>query len=398
MATYDLIATATFGVESIVADELRGLGYRDVAVENGKVLFAGEQKDIARCNLWLRTADRVVIRMAHFRATDFGELFERTTGVPWEEIIPINGKMHVTGKSHKSTLFSVPDCQSIVKKAIVEAMKRKHPVARFDETGPVYRIEVALLNDMATLTLDTTGPGLHKRGYRTEKGETPLRETLAAALVKLSRWTPGRDFSDPFCGSGTIAIEAGLIGKNLAPGLNRAFISEEWPDMAKTVWDEARAEARSVISREQFRILASDADGMIVRIAEQNATRAGLSEVISFQKQRIDEFSSSRKYGCIVCNPPYGERTGEVAEIENVYRTMGQVFRRLDDWSLFALTPHLHFERLFGRKAQRKRKLYNGNILCHLYQYLGPLPRKERKVWPLEQHGGMQAENPSLPE
>jgi putative N6-adenine-specific DNA methylase len=347
-------------------------------VENGKVIFSGGQKDIARCNMWLRTADRVAIRMAHFRATDFGELFERTRDVGWEEFIPVHGKMHVTGKSHKSALFSVPDCQSIVKKAIVEAMKRKHRVTQFEETGPIYRIEVALLNDMATLTLDTTGPGLHKRGYRAEKGEAPLRETLAAALVKLSRWKPGRDLADPFCGSGTIAIEAGLIGKNMAPGINRAFVSEAWPHMGKGIWEEAREEARSVVSGEQFRILASDADRGAVRIAGQNAQRAGLSDVISFQKQRIDEFSSGRKYGCIVCNPPYGERTGETAEVENIYRVLGEVFRRLDDWSLFVLTPHRDFERLFGAKAQRKRKLYNGNILCHLHQYLGSLPKDGR--------------------
>jgi putative N6-adenine-specific DNA methylase len=380
MMTYDLVATATFGVESIVADELKRLGYGEVVVENGKVIFPGTDKDIARCNLWLRTADRIVIRMALFRATDFGELFERTKEIGWEDFIPVDGKMHVTGKSQKSTLFSVPDCQSIVKKAIVEAMKRRYRVIQFEETGPVYRIEIALLNDMATLTLDTTGPGLHKRGYRLEKGETPLRETIAAALVKLSRWKPGRELADPFCGSGTIAIEAGLIGRNMAPGMNRSFVAEAWPHMAREIWDDARAEARDAASSEQFRILASDADGGVIRIAEQNARRAGLSDIISFQKRGIDEFSSSKRYGCIVCNPPYGERTGEAAEVENLYRTMGVVFRRLDDWSFFALTSHPNFEHLFGRKAEKKRKLYNGNILCHLYQYLGPLPPRERRT------------------
>jgi putative N6-adenine-specific DNA methylase len=378
MDTLELVATATFGVESIVADELKGLGYGEMTVENGKVIFSGGEQDIARCNIWLRTADRVAIRMAHFGATDFGELFERTRDVDWEDFIPVQGKMHVTGKSHKSALFSVPHCQSIVKKAIIEAMKRKHRVTQFEESGPVYRIEVALLNDIATLTLDTTGPGLHKRGYRAEKGEAPLRETLAAALVILSRWKPGRDLADPFCGSGTIAIEAGLIGRNMAPGVNRTFVSEEWPHMGKRTWENAREEARSAVSGEQFRILASDADGRVVRMGGQNALRAGLSDVISFQRQRIDEFASSRKYGCIVCNPPYGERTGETAEVENIYRAIGEVFRRLDDWSLFVLTPHRDFERLFGGRAQKKRKLYNGNILCHLYQYLGSLPKSGR--------------------
>jgi putative N6-adenine-specific DNA methylase len=380
MTAHDLIATATFGVESIVADELRGLGYQDLTVENGRVIFRGGQREIARCNLWLRTADRVALRMGYFRAADFGELFERTREIPWEDLIPEEGKMHVTGKSHKSQLFSVPDCQSIVKKAIVEAMKRRYPVSRFEETGPVYRIEVALLDDMATISLDTTGPGLHKRGYRQEKGEAPLRETLAAALVKLSRWKPGRELADPFCGSGTIAIEAGLMGRNMAPGMNRRFVAEDWPLTERKVWEDARSEARDAVSGERFRILASDADGTAIRIAAENARRAGLADCISFQKQRVDEFSSGRRYGCIVCNPPYGERTGEISEVEEIYRTMGKVYRRLDDWSLFALTANRDFERLFGMKATKKRKLYNGNILCHLYQYMGALPGKQRRA------------------
>lgn len=318
----------------------------------------------------------MLIRMAEFRATDFEELFQQTLRLPWEDFVPVDGKMHVVGKSHKSMLSSVPDCQSIVKKAVVEAMKRKHPVTRFEETGPVYKIEIALLNDVATLTIDTTGPGLHKRGYRTEKGEAPLRETLAAALVKLSRWEPGRELADPFCGSGTIAIEAGLIGRNMAPGLTRTFVCEEWPTMPKEAWNEAREEARAAVRDTKFRILASDADGAIVKVAMENARRAGLDGVISFQKRSIEEFSSSRKYGCIVCNPPYGERTGEPKAVESVYRSMGEVYKRLDSWSLFALTAHPNFEKLFRRRADKKRKLYNGTILCYLYQYLGPLPRR----------------------
>ncbi len=376
MGCYKLIATATFGVESIVAEELRALGYHDLIVENGRVCFEGEAKDIARCNIALRTSDRVLIEVAAFSATDFEELFQQTLRIGWEDVIPIDGKMHVTGKSNKSALSSVPDCQSTVKKAVVEAMKRRYHMVRFEETGPVYKIEVALLNDVATLTIDTSGPGLHKRGYRMEKGEAPLRETLAAALVKLSRWEPGRDFADPFCGSGTIAIEAGLIGRNMAPGLNRAFVCEKWPDMPEKVWQEAREEARAAIRDVKFRILASDADGAMIKAATQNAGRAGIPDVISFQKQRIEEFSSSRKYGCIVCNPPYGERTGKPAEVEKIYRAMGEVYDRLDKWSFFALTPHPLFEKLFGRKADKKRKLFNGMILCYLYQYLGALPPK----------------------
>ena len=376
MATYDLVATATFGVESIVAEELRTLGYHDLKVENGRVSFPGEAKDIARCNIALRTADRVLIKVASFMAVEFEQLFQQTTRLGWEDFIPIDGKMHVVGKSHKSALSSVPDCQSIVKKAVVEAMKRRYSVTRFDETGPVYKIEVALLNDVATLTIDTSGPGLHKRGYRMEKGEAPLRETLAAALVKLSRWEPGREFADPLCGSGTIAIEAGLIGRNIAPGIHRSFVCEGWPDMSKMAWSEAREEARAAIKDGGFRILASDADSAIVKIAMENAKRAGLSGVISFQKRAIEEFSSSRRYGCIVCNPPYGERSGEPGAVANVYRAMGAAYSRLDGWSFFVLTPHPAFEKLFGRKADKKRKLYNGMILCYLYQYLGPLPAR----------------------
>ena len=374
MATYNLIATATFGVESIVAEELKSLGYQDARTENGRVSFTGDALDIARANIGLRCADRVLIKMASFKATDFEELFQGTLAVRWEDFIPPDGKMHVVGKSHKSLLSSVPDCQSIVKKAVVEAMKRRYRRSRFEESRPLYRIEVALLSDIATLTLDTSGPGLHKRGYRLDKGEAPLRETLAAALVALSRWKPGREFADPFCGSGTIAIEAALMGRNVAPGLMRSFVCEEWPHLPKRVWLEARQEARSAIREVPFRILASDADASVLKIAAQNAARAGLAECISFQRRTIEEFSSSRKYGCIVCNPPYGERTGRAAEVEKIYRTMGEVFGRLDAWSLFALSPHPSFEKLFRRKAQKKRKLYNGTILCYLYQYLGPLP------------------------
>jgi putative N6-adenine-specific DNA methylase len=381
--SYRLIATATFGVESIVADELRHLGHRELTVENGRVIFPGGQEEIARANLRLRCADRILIEIAQFPATDFGTLFDHTVVLPWETFIPATGKMHVTGKSHKSKLFSVPDCQSIVKKAIVEAMKRRHRVTRFEETGPLYRVDVSLLNDVVTLTLDTTGPGLHKRGYRTDRGDSPLRETLAAALVKLSKWRPGRELADPFCGSGTIPVEAALIGLNIAPGLTRTFVCEEWPHMKRTVWSEAREEARAAaITEPDFRILASDVDGRMIRIAAGNARQAGVERVISFQKQGIDQFSSRERFGCMVCNPPYGERTGEIPAVETAYRVMGETYRRLNGWSLFALTAHPHFEKLFGQKAQKKRKLFNGNILCHFYQYLGPLPPKRRQPSP----------------
>jgi putative N6-adenine-specific DNA methylase len=378
MADYTLVATATFGVESIVADELKGLGYTDLSVENGRVSFPGGLRDIARCNIALRYADRLLILMSAFEATDFEELFQQTRAVAWEELIPADGKMHVIGKSVGSKLRSVPDCQAIVKKAVVEAMKRKYHGSWFPETGPVYKIEVALAHDRATLTVDTSGPGLHKRGYRTGSGEAPLKETLAAAMVLLSRWQPGRELADPFCGSGTIPIEAALIGRHIAPGIARSFVAETWPTSRASLWQEAREEARSLIAAgaPAFRILASDADGAVLKAARENAEAAGVADAIAFQKQPVDQFRSGRKYGCIVCNPPYGERTGDIREVERIYRTMGEVYSRLDCWSLFALAPHARFERLFGRRAERKRKLFNGNIQCYLYQYLGPLPHK----------------------
>ena len=376
---YDLIATSTFGLESVVADELKLLGYTDLIVENGKVSFRGDARAIAHCNVCLRTADRLLIRMAEFVATDFGQLFDRTVEVAWEELIPENGRMHVVGKSVRSTLFSVPDCQSIVKKAVVEAMKRKHHRGWFDESGPVYKIEVALLKDHVTLTIDTTGAGLHKRGYRKEAGEAPIKETLAAALVLLSRWAPSRILADPFCGSGTIPVEAALIGKNIAPGINREFAAETWPQVPRSIWTEVRDEARRRVSAAPIRILASDADGAILGTARKNARNAGVADCITFRQLAMEQFSSDEKFGCIVCNPPYGERTGEEKQVEELYQSLGQLHTRVDSWSMFILSAHPFFEKLFGRRADKKRKLYNGRIQCYLYQYFGPLPPRKAR-------------------
>lgn len=375
---YTLIATATFGLEAIVAQELRDLGYENLVVENGKVTFEGDEWDIVTCNLWLRTADRILIKMGEFKATTFEELFQGTKGINWGEIIPINGKMHVVGKSVKSGLFSVSDCQSIVKKAVVESMKIKYNQDWFSESGPVYKIEVALLKDMVTLTIDTSGAGLHKRGYRELSGEAPLKETLAAALVLLSRWEPTRVLADPFCGSGTIAIEAALIGKNIAPGLNRHFVSEDWPNIDSNIWREARDYAKNKINHENFRILASDIDGRVLKTARENAQKAGVEEYIAFQRLPVQEFSSKKKYGCIICNPPYGERLGEIKEVEKLYTEIGNVFSKLDSWSYFILTSNENFQKLFGKKADKNRKLYNGRIQCYYYQYFGPLPDKKK--------------------
>ncbi len=380
MGQYDLIATATFGLESIVAREVKKLGYEDVTTENARVIFKGDEEAISRCNLWLRSADRVFIRMGEFPATSFEELFERTKALPWGDILPENANFPVQGKSIKSGLFSVPDCQAIVKKAIVEKMKQKYKRDWFEEDGPRFTIEVGLLKDIATLTIDTSGAGLHKRGYRETAGGAPLKETLASAMVDLSFWNPDRLLLDPMCGSGTIAIEAAMIGRNMAPGLRRQFDSEEWPFMPKAVWDKAREEAEDAIDRtREFRILASDIDGRVLRTARQNAELAGVEEFVAFQTLPLKEISSKKKYGCIITNPPYGERLGEVREAEALYKELAEVCRDLDTWSFYVLTSNKNFERIFGRKADRKRKLYNGRIKVDYYQFYGPRPPRREE-------------------
>ncbi|CDI48479.1 THUMP domain-containing class I SAM-dependent RNA methyltransferase [Clostridium tetani] len=373
---YTLIATATFGLEKVVADELRELGYEDLIIENGKVTFQGSEMDIVTCNMWLRTADRVLIKMAEFKAESFEELFQGTLKVEWGDIIPETGFMHVTGKSVKSKLFSVPDCQSITKKAVVESMKRKYQKEMFPENGATYKIEVAILKDIVTLTLDTTGPGLHKRGYREFAGEAPLKETLAAALVLLGKWEPSRILADPFCGSGTIPIEAAMIGKNIAPGLNRNFVSEDWDIIPKNLWEDMRKYARNSINNKEFRILASDINGRVLKTARDNAEKAGVADYIAFQKMDMKEFRNKKRYGFIITNPPYGERIGNAKEVENLYEDMGRTFQELKEWSYFVITSYEDFEKCFGEKSDKNRKLYNGRIKCYYYQYFGSEPEK----------------------
>lgn len=379
MQIHNLAAVCSFGLEALVAEELRRLGYENLITENGCVLFQGTDFDIANCNINLRCADRLFIRVGSFQAEDFGELFDGTLALPWESIIPENGIMHVVGKSVKSTLHSVPDCQSIVKKAVVKAMQRRYTREIFPEDGPLFKIEVSMLKDTATLSIDTSGAGLHKRGYREESGEAPLRETLAAAIIMLSRWSPNRVFADPMCGSGTIAIEAALYGLNIAPGINRVFASESWPSMDPNVWTQARQKARAAVRNEKLTILASDNDRFVFKKARDNAERAGIAEHIDFQRRPVEEFSSAQKFGCIITNPPYGERMGDKKGISALYAEMGKVFNRLDTWSFFILTAYEGFEKVFGRKSDKNRKLYNGNIKTYLYQYFGPLPPKMQR-------------------
>lgn len=377
MSEYTLIATSAFGLESVVASELRALGYTDLKTEDGKIIFNGDDRDIIKCNLWLRCADRILIKMAEFSALDFEELYQGTLSVKWEKFIPENGKMHVTGKSVKSKLYSVPDCQSIVKKAVIEAMKRSYNKTVFSEDGPVYKIEVGLLKNKASLTIDTSGAGLHKRGYAEYRGEAPLRETLAAALVMLSRWDYSRMFADPVCGSGTIAIEAAMIGRNIAPGLKRTFVSETWPSIPRKLWTDLRNEAVNSINDKELMIYAADMNDKVFYQARKNAELAGVGDSIIFEKKPLKEFSSKKKYGCIICNPPYGERLSSGKEAAKLYSSMGDVFSKLDTWSFFILTSHPEFEKSFGRKSTKNRKLYNGKIKCYLYQYFGPMPGKK---------------------
>lgn len=366
---YDLIATSTFGLESVVAKELKELGYDDLKVENGRVTFKGDERDIVTCNLWVRTADRILIKMAEFKAETFEDLFEGTLSVNWGDMIPINGIMHVEGKSIKSKLFSVPDCQSIVKKAIIESMKRKYRCDFFNENGVYFKIEISLLKDIAMLTVDTSGPGLHKRGYRAQAGQAPLKETLAASLVLLSKWKSDIQLADPLCGSGTIPIEAAMIGRNIAPGLYRSFDSESWSFIPEKIWEDARKYAENSINKLDFKIMASDIDGRVLKTARENAQKAGVYDNIVFNKIPVSEFSSSKKGGYIICNPPYGQRIGEADEVKKIYEDMGKTFEKLNNWSYFVITSHDEFEKLFGRKSDKNRKLYNGRIKCYYYEY-----------------------------
>ena len=372
MGQYQLIATSAMGLEALVAKEVRALGY-DCEVDNGKITYSGDEYAIARSNLWLRTADRIKIKVGEFKAYTFDELFEKTKALPWEKYLPEDAEFPVIGKSLKSKLFSVSDCQAIVKKAVVESMKDHYKGKTwFEETGGFYRIEVALLKDVATITIDTSGQGLHKRGYRLDQGEAPLKETLAAALIMVTNWKPDRPFIDPFCGSGTIPIEAALIGQNIAPGFNREFASESWDWIPSKVWDEVRTEAEDLANYDQpLDITGSDIDHRMVKIAQENAFEAGLGDLIQFKQMQVTDISTNKDYGVIVGNPPYGERLGEKREIEHMYKEMGQAFNKLDTWSIYILTSNEQFEQFYGKPATKKRKLFNGFIRTDLYQYWG---------------------------
>ncbi|WP_246247195.1 THUMP domain-containing class I SAM-dependent RNA methyltransferase [Piscibacillus halophilus] len=368
-----LIATAAMGLESIVKNEVKQLGYENIQTDNGRVMYESNILGIARSNLWLRTADRVKLLMGEFYAYSFEELFEQTKALPWEEWISKKGFIHVVGKSHKSKLYSVPDCQSIVKKAIVSRLQEAYSISsRLEETGARYKVEVAILKDQVTLSIDTSGSGLHKRGYRVGQGEAPLKETLAAALIQLTNWTPNDPLVDPFTGSGTIPIEAALIGQNIAPGFNREFSAEEWDVIPSSVWERALEEAEDLANYDQpLDITGSDISHQAVEIAQQNAMEAGLVDLINWKQMRVQDFVPKTEKGYLIGNPPYGERLGEKDTVEEIYKALGSIMSSYPKWSVYIMTSYKEFEKCYGQSATKKRKLFNGFIQTNYYQYFG---------------------------
>ena len=353
--------------------ELESLGIENPRVEDRRVLFDAAAADIARCNIWLRTADRVLMQLSRFTAPDFDALYQGIRSVPWRDLLAKFPAVTVEARSSASRLTAVPTLQSVTKKAIVDALRGD--AARMPETGPRYEVQLSLQKDEATLCLDTTGPGLHKRGYRRHAGEAPLRENLAAALVLLSRWDHSRPFADPVCGSATIAIEAALLASNSAPGISRRFAAEDWPLLPASAWTEARASARDARIRTlEADIEASDRSPEMIKAAAANAKAAGVADLVRLRTAPMESFAPNREYGCLVCNPPYGERLGDAREARDLARAMGSLRSRAPTWSIFALSALEDFQRWFGARASRNRKLYNGNIRCWYYQYFGPLP------------------------
>ncbi|MCR1927422.1 class I SAM-dependent RNA methyltransferase [Enterococcus gallinarum] len=380
---FDCVATAASGLEALVGKELRDLGI-ECQVENGRARFKGTLETIATANLWLRTADRIKIVVGEFDVYTFDELFEQVKALPWEDFLPLDAEFPVAGKSIKSKLFSVPDCQAITKKAIVNRLREVYhrPASvPLTESGAFFQLEVALLKDHAMITLDTTGPSLFKRGYRLEKGGAPLKENMAAALVMLTNWRKDRPFVDPVCGSGTLCIEAALIGHNIAPGFNRSFVCETWDWVPAEVFETVRAQADEAADYDsQLDIMGSDINGRMIEIAKANAEEIGLGDSIIFKQQAVKDFKTDKEYGVIVANPPYGERLGEEETVQRLYREMGEVFRPLKTWSKYILTSDLTFETHYGEKATKKRKLYNGALRTDFFQYWGSRPPRKKET------------------
>ena len=381
MRTFDLLVPCHFGLEAVLKREIYDLGYEITKVEDGRVTFEGDEEAICRANIFLRTAERVMIQVGRFKATTFEEHFQGIKNLPWEEYIPEDGKFWVKkASSINSKLFSPSDIQSIAKKAMVERMKQKYHKEWFKEDGAAYPVRIFLLKDEVTVALDTSGDSLHKRGYRTMTSKAPLTETLAASLIMLTPWRKDRILVDPFCGSGTFPIEAAMIAANVAPGMNRDFTAEEWTNLIdRKLWYECVKEAEDMIDTTvKVDIQGYDIDGDVIKAARENAKRAGVEHMIHFQQRAVADLSHPKKYGFIITNPPYGERLEDKADLPELYTQIGQAYQRLDSWSMFLITSYTDTEKYIGRKADKNRKIYNGMLKTYFYQFLGPKPPKKR--------------------
>lgn len=380
MDKFELIVPTLFGLEAFTAREIRRLGYETTSVEDGRVSFTGDWEAVCRVNTWLRTGERVLIKAAEFSAASFEELFERTKAVEWERWIGKDCAFPVKGYSLKSKLASVRDCQAIIKKAAADRLSSAYGIEWLPEEGSLYQLQFSILKDRVTLMIDTSGEPLHKRGYRQVSNLAPLRETIAAAMVIMSYWKFEYPFCDPFCGSGTIPIEAAMFKRNIAPGLNRRFAAHGFGQIPDGMWAETRDEARSMEKDVPLEIYASDIDAAAVEIARENARIAGVDKWVKPAEGDAVKLDFNMPYGTIICNPPYGERLGEVKDCERLYRQIGKTFQRLDRWSYYILTSHEGFEELFGKKANKRRKIYNGMLKCNVYQYFGEKPPLEKKI------------------
>ncbi len=378
---YELLAPCHFGLEAVLKKEILDLGYEISQVEDGRVTFLGDDEAICRANVFLRTAERVLLKVGSFKAGTFEELFQGTKSIPWEEYIPKDGKFWVAkASSIKSRLFSPSDIQSIMKKAMVERLKAHYGIQWFPETGSSFPLRVFLYKDTVTVGIDTTGESLHKRGYRTLTSKAPITETLAAALIMLTPWKADRVLVDPFCGSGTFPIEAAMMAANMAPGMNRSFLSEDWGNLIpRKLWYEAMDEANDLVNADvETDIQGYDIDGEIIRAARQNAQRAGVDHLIHFQQRPVSSLSHPKKYGFLITNPPYGERLEEKEALPALYREIGERFKQLDSWSAYLITSYEDAERYIGRKADKNRKIYNGMMKTYFYQFLGPKPPRRK--------------------
>lgn len=382
MKTYELIAPCHFGLEAVLKREIYDLGYDITKVEDGRVTFVGDEEAICRANIFLRTAERVLLKVGQFHAETFDDLFEGIKAIAWENYIPVDGKFWVAkASSIKSKLFSPSDIQSIVKKAMVERLKQKYHINWFEETGAFYPLRLFLMKDEVTVAIDTSGESLHKRGYRTMTSKAPITETLAAALIMLTPWRGDRILIDPFCGSGTFPIEAAMMAAGIAPGMNRSFTAENWINLIdRQLWYDTVEEAAEQVNTDiEVDIQGYDIDGDVVKAARENAKRAGVENLIHFQQRPVSALSHPKKYGFIITNPPYGERLEEKEALPELYTQIGEAIRRLDSWSAYMITSYADTERYIGRKADKNRKIYNGMLKTYFYQFLGPKPPKRNK-------------------